>query len=246
MRKRTLSRASWLYVIPIIAACGDSSRPSSNDLSVAGNPDLAGVSGDLAQSVADLSHGPYDLNGVDVSCNATAALTGNVDPIGSWSYIDGCASDDAFKEIKDNCTATFSGLAVTGPASAPRPDGNLTLNASGTYTRTVHSQVTGMASISGACAAGGCAALQGAITTYASGATATCTGAGTCTCSITTTVNRTDAGTWTRSGSTITATAAGGSQNQLYTFSVDGAVFRYRGDNANPFGDHGVTYVLVK
>jgi hypothetical protein len=239
-----MSIRTSLVLVVLLAGCGDDSSSSSQDLSSNnGNPDMTMTSGDLA--MADLAKGgPPDLIGVDVSCNPTSALGGGADPSATWTYAAACASDEAFQEIKDNCTSSFSGTAVTGPAGMPQPQGTLVLNSNGTFSREVHSTVSTTATISGTCAASGCAALQTAIATYASGATATCTGAGTCTCMISAVVNRTDAGTWSKSGATITANAGGG--DLVYTWGLSGEVFRYRGDAGNGFGDHGVTYVLVK
>jgi hypothetical protein len=234
---------TWMNVIAVAGlltvGCGDGGTPSgNNDLSQPGGGDMAMSGGDMAMS------GPPDLLGVDVSCNPSAALSGG-DPVAAWSYVAGCANDDAFKDIKDNCTASFSNTAVTGPASMPQPQGKLTLNSNGTFTRQVNATVSTQATITGSCASAGCANIQSAINSFASGVTASCSGTGTCNCTFSIQVNTSDAGTWSAAGNVITANASGGSP-QTYEFGVTGGVFRYRGQNSNASGERGITYVLVK
>lgn len=224
-----------LGIIVGSAGCGSDGTGGGGDMAMS-------ASGDMAQAPAgDMSMSSHpDLIGADVSCSTTSVLNGG-DPIGSWTYVAGCADAAAFKDISDNCTATFSGTAVTGPSGMPTPQGNLTLLSGGTFTRTVHSVISTNATITGSCAAAGCANIQAAVSSFASGVTATCTGTTSCSCMLQIAVNTNDTGTWTKAGNVITAN--GGAQ---YTFAADTGVFRYRGDAGNDNGDRGVTYVLVK
>lgn len=239
--------ATSLGVVGILG-CGSGAAPGGHDLSqgtadlMTSSADLAGA--DLGGADLTMTTSPPDLIGVDVSCNPSVALSGG-SLEGSWSYVGGCATSEAFKEISDNCAgSSVSNTAVAGPAGQPQPQGTLTLSG-GSYTRKVSATVTGTATIVGSCASVGCANVQAAINSFTSGVTATCTGTGTCTCMLSRNVNTSDTGGYTVNGNMVTATPSSGSP-QTYELGVSGSVLRYRGVTANEAGERGITYVLVK
>lgn len=214
-----------------LGACSDDSGTAADASSTRED---AGGSLDAAMPAPDSGVAP---GGCDPSFGAGGSGCGG-DLSGTWSFVDLCATDGVYGQVKDICAPA----QISGETSAI--SGTLRVNGT-TFSRDLQGTFSAQMSIPMICAAlaGSCRRIEEVIELTFVDTAVSCAddATGGCACDASTTLHRTTTASIATAGGVATVTSSTGEVSR-YAYCVEGDRLQYRGLRGND--DQDIVYRL--